>query len=352
MGHGMSASIKIGDRCIDDDEPVFVVAEVAQAHDGSLGTAHAYIDAVASAGADAIKFQTHIAYAESTPSEPWRVPFSKQDASRYDYWRRMEFTPEQWGGLAEHAKEAGLIFLSSPFSVEAVHLLHNLDIPAWKVAAGEMTSFDVMDAMLSTGKPILFSTGMCSWAELDAAVERSRAAHVPFGLYQCTSAYPCPPEKWGLNMLAQLRDRYKCPVGLSDHSGTLFAGLAACALGAAMLEVHVTFSRDCFGPDVPASVTIEELRELVRGVRMVQTALQHPVDKDVQAAALVTMRKTFGKKVVATRNLPAGHVLMREDLGFKKAAGGLAAEQFAVLLGRKVRHAVAADVALEEMDFE
>jgi N,N'-diacetyllegionaminate synthase len=101
---------------------VFVVAEIAQAHDGSLGAAHAYIDAVANAGANAIKFQTHIAAAESTPGEPWRVKFSRQDATRYDYWKRMEFTEEQWHGLKQHADERGLKFLSSPFSVEAVEL--------------------------------------------------------------------------------------------------------------------------------------------------------------------------------------------------------------------------------------
>ncbi|MGC8917653.1 MAG: N-acetylneuraminate synthase family protein, partial [Thermoanaerobaculum sp.] len=111
-----------------------VIAEVAQAHDGSLGLAHAFIDAAADAGASAIKFQTHIAAAESTLGEPWRVKFSPQDRTRYDYWRRMEFTEEQWVGLREHAEERGLYFLSSPFSVEAVELLERVGVAAWKVA--------------------------------------------------------------------------------------------------------------------------------------------------------------------------------------------------------------------------
>src|SRR2546422_8181463 len=98
----------------------FVIGEVAQTHDGSLGLAHAFIDAIAAAGADAVKFQTHIAAAESTPAEPWRIPFSYQDASRYDYWKRMEFSADQWVGLRRHAEECGLLFLSSPFSLEAI----------------------------------------------------------------------------------------------------------------------------------------------------------------------------------------------------------------------------------------
>ena len=114
-----------------DPQHCMIIGEVAQSHDGSLGMAHAFIDAIANAGADAVKFQTHIAAAESTPQEPWRVKFSKQDASRYDYWKRMQFTNEQWHGLADHARERGLHFLSSPFSPEAVSLLTESGVPAW-----------------------------------------------------------------------------------------------------------------------------------------------------------------------------------------------------------------------------
>src|SRR5580700_10422548 len=113
-----------------------VIAEVAQAHDGSLGMAHAFIDAVAKTGANAIKFQTHIAEAESSPEEPWRVRFSYQDDTRYQYWKRMEFTEAQWAGLKEHAERQGLQFLSSPFSLQAAQLLHRLGMQAWKIASG------------------------------------------------------------------------------------------------------------------------------------------------------------------------------------------------------------------------
>ena len=132
-----------GERC-------WVIGEVAQAHDGSLGLAHAYIDAIADAGADAVKFQTHIAHAESTPAEPWRVKFSLQDATRYEYWRRMEFTEDQWLGLRRHADERGLLFLSSPFSVEAVELLRRVGVAAWKVASGEVDDRALFDAMVQT----------------------------------------------------------------------------------------------------------------------------------------------------------------------------------------------------------
>src|SRR6478735_7224173 len=137
-----------------------IVGEVAQAHDGSLGLAHAFIDAIAAAGADAVKFQTHIAAAESTPGEPFRVKFSKQDATRYDYWKRMEFTPEQWQGLRDHALEKGLVFLSSAFSLAAVDLLEVLGMPAWKVGSGEIGTLPMLEKMARTGKPVLLSNGL------------------------------------------------------------------------------------------------------------------------------------------------------------------------------------------------
>ena len=141
----MSPDFKIGGHSVGTGKPCLIIAEVAQAHDGSLGTAHAFIDAIAGAGADAVKFQTHIAAAESTPDEPWRVKFSPQDATRFDYWKRMEFTEEQWKGLKQHADECELIFLSSPFSFEAVDLLDRVGVAAWKVPSGETANAPMLD---------------------------------------------------------------------------------------------------------------------------------------------------------------------------------------------------------------
>ena len=119
-------------------------------HDGSLGLAHAFVDAIADAGADAVKFQTHIAEAESTPAEPFRVAFSKQDATRYDYWVRMAFTEDEWRGLAAHCRERGVLFISSPFSIEAVDLLERVGQPLWKIASGEVSNTRLLDRVLDT----------------------------------------------------------------------------------------------------------------------------------------------------------------------------------------------------------
>lgn len=327
-----------------------IVAEVAQAHDGSLGLAHAFVDAVAGAGADVVKFQTHIASAESTSLEPWRVRFSAQDATRYDYWRRMEFTEEQWRGLRKHAESRGVLFASSPFSVEAVELLQRVGVAYWKVPSGEIGSLPMLERILETGLPVVLSSGMSSLEELDRAVERVKRFGVELTVLQCTSLYPCPPEKIGLNLVPLLRDRYDCAVGLSDHSGTIYPSLAAATLGSEMLEVHVTLSRDMFGPDVAASITSEELKALVEGVRFIEIMNSQPVSKDQMADELRPVRDTFTKSIVARSALPAGTVLREEHLTLKKPGTGIAADRIPGLLGRTLRRSLAADEMIEEVD--
>jgi N-acetylneuraminate synthase len=336
----MNTPIKLpGERCL-------IIAEVGLAHDGSLGLAHAFIDEIARGGADAVKFQTHIAAAESTPAEPFRVAFSRQDATRYEYWQRLEFTEVEWRGLADHAHEKDLLFLSSPFSEEAVALLHRVGMPMWKVASGEIGNVPLLDVMIATGQPIILSSGMSDLAELDKAVERVTKAGLPLAVLQCTTAYPCPPERVGLNMIPFFRDRYGCSVGLSDHSGTIYPGIAAATLGADVVEVHVTMSRGMFGPDVPASVTIEELRSLVDGIRFVERMRANPVEKDVVARDMAPLRAIFTKSVVARTPLATGTVLRAEHLAAKKPGTGVPAERLQEFLGRVLRRDLASDELL------
>lgn len=328
-----------------------IIGEVAQSHDGSLGAAHAFIDAIANAGADVVKFQTHIAAAESTPQEPWRVKFSKQDASRYEYWQRMEFSAEQWQGLADHARERGLLFLSSPFSPEAIDLLMSIGVPAWKIASGEVNNRQLLNQILQTRLPVLLSTGMSGIAEIDSAVQQVKAAGVELMVMQCTTAYPCPPEKIGLNMIPLLRERYNCTVGLSDHSGTIYAGLAAATLGIEALEVHVAFSREMFGPDVPASVTTGELKQLVEGVRFIEKMRNSPVDKDAFAEDAAPLRKLFNKSIVAAVNLPKGITLAEKHLALKKPGNGLSGDWMNDLIGKTLLRDIKADEQILEGDF-
>ena len=329
-----------------------VIGEVALSHDGSLGLAHAFVDAIASAGADAVKFQTHIAAAESTPAEPFRVAFSRQDATRYEYWKRMEFSEAEWRGLSQHCRERGVLFVSSPFSIEAVDLLERVGQPLWKIASGEVSNTALLDRVLDTGAPVLLSTGMSPLAETDAAVARVKARGSNVGVLQCTTAYPCPAERVGLNLVPFYRERYGCWVGLSDHSATIYPGLAGVTLGLDVLEVHVTLSREMFGPDVIASITSSELRQLVEGIRFIERMRAHPIDKDAAARETAPLRRLFTRSIVARTALAAGTVLGRDHLALKKPGTGLPPEQLAELVGRRLKRAVAADELLSLDDLE
>jgi len=342
----MTSSATVGlsvDRCL-------IVAEVGLSHDGSLGLAHAFIDEIARNGADAVKFQTHIAEAESTPAEPFRVTFSRQDATRYEYWKRIAFSEAQWQGLADHARERGLLFLSSPFSREAVDLLKRLGMEMWKIASGEIGNLPLLDAMIATGRPILLSSGMSDLVEMDKAVERVRRTGLPLAVLQCTTAYPCPPERIGLNMIPFFRDRYGCSVGLSDHSGTIYPGIAAATLGVEVVEVHVTMSRGMFGPDVPASITMEGLRQLVDGIRFVERMRASPVDKDAIALEMAPLRAIFTKSLVAREPLSAGTVLTEAHLAGKKPGTGIPAEQLPDFIGRVLRRDLERDEQIRADD--
>ncbi|NNU38789.1 N-acetylneuraminate synthase [Rhizobium sophorae] len=332
--------------------PCFVIGEVAQAHDGSLGAAHAYIDAVAKSGANAVKFQTHIAEAESTPDEKFRVRVFPQDATRYDYWRRMEFSSEQWAGLFDHARQRGLIFLSTPFSFEAVELLDRLGVPAWKVGSGEVGNLPMLKMMARTGKPVLLSSGMSSWSDLDDAFSVVRNNGAEIAVFQCTTAYPCPPDKIGLNLISDMKSRYGVPVGLSDHSGTIYPSLSAVTLGANLIEVHTVFSKECFGPDVPASVTTEELRRLVDGIRFTEAMMLAPVDKDVEARDKKELSILFGKSLYCKTDLQKGHKLNLRDIALKKPGTGMPARMLDDVVGKILKRDYRADEQLKESDLD
>lgn len=344
------SGFQVGKSRIGASEPCFVIAEIAQAHDGSLGTAHAFIDAAYRAKADAIKFQTHLAHAESTPSEPWRIKFSRQDESRYAYWKRMEFTKAQWHELKKHCDEVDIVFLSSPFSVEAVDLLEEVGVPAWKIGSGEVTNVPLFDRIAQSRKPIFLSTGMSSFSEIDTAVAKIKSASLDFALLQCTSIYPTPAEKVGLNLISEFQNRYQCIVGLSDHSAKAATGLAAAALGMKVLEVHLTLSREMFGPDVSSSITSQELRDLIEGIRWIEKIQSHPVNKDQMALELKPVKDAFEKSLVAKSNLLAGTRLTREHLALKKPGTGIPSKNLEIVVGKILLRDLKEDELLRETD--
>lgn len=323
-----------------------LIAEIGSVHDGSFGNAQKLIEAAAAAGADAVKFQTHIAEAETLASAPAPSYFSAEP--RMDYFRRTGFSLEQWRKLAAHAGEHGVTFLSSPFSLEAVDLLEKVGISAYKIPSGEVSNIPLLEKIARTGKPVLLSSGMSDWAALDQAVAVVRDA-CPTTIMQCSSAYPCPPERVGLNVIGEMAARYSLPVGFSDHTLGLAAPIAAVTLGAVVVEKHFTFSRQMYGSDAKHSMEPDEFKLMAQALREVWAMRAHPVNKN-DASPYADMKRIFEKSIVTARAVTAGEALTLEMLAFKKPGDGIPARDYARLIGRRVRQNLSTDHKITEDD--
>jgi N,N'-diacetyllegionaminate synthase len=326
---------------------VYIIAEVGSVHDGSFGNAQRLIDVAASCGADAVKFQTHLPAAETLKDAP--MPSYFKGEPRFEYFARTGFTLEQWKKLAKHAADAGIEFMSSPFSEQAVAMLEDIGISRYKIPSGEVSNLPMLEAIAKTGKQVLLSSGMSSWSELDAAVQTILHHHDRLSVMQCTSAYPCPPERVGLNVLGEMRARWNLPVGYSDHSMENNACLAAVALGATVVEKHLTFSRAMYGSDAKHSAEPLQFAALVKGIREISAMLASPVDKN-DLGDFREMKEIFEKSIVSTRLIPAGTIITADMLGIKKPGTGIPAAKIKEVIGRIAQHDVAADKLILDSD--
>jgi N-acetylneuraminate synthase len=322
-----------------------IIAEIGSVHDGSFGNAVKLIEAAAAAGAGAAKFQTHIAAAETLRNAP--MPSYFKGEPRFKYFERTGFTRDQWRELKAACDANKVVFLSSPFSLEAVDLLEDVGVGTYKIPSGEVTNIPLLEKIRQTGKPVLLSSGMSDWTELDAAMAALKGA--PVTILQCTSAYPCKPEEVGLNVIGEMAARYKVPVGFSDHTMGYAASFAAAAMGATVIEKHFTYSRLMYGSDAKHSMEPEEFAVFSQGLRDIWKMRASPVDK-ADASAYAEMKRIFQKSVVLQRDKKAGATLTLADLAFKKPGDGIPAARYGEVVGRKLARDAAADHKLSWED--
>ena len=265
-------TVMIGERVIGDSHPVYVIAEIGINHNGDLGVAKRLIDVAAEAGCDAVKFQKRtpeICVPEEQKGQVRDTPWGEM--TYLDYRYRVEFGEDEYRSIGEHAERRGLHWFASPWDVPSVDFLAKLDVVAYKVASACLTDDELLAAIRDTERPVLLSTGMSTMAEVDRAVgvlgrERLVVLHT-------TSTYPCPPEESNLRAMATLRERFGVPVGYSGHERGLQVSVAAVALGAAVVERHITLDRTMWGSDQAASIEPHGLENLVRDIRIIETAM-------------------------------------------------------------------------------
>ena len=330
--------MKIGNKLVGDGEPVFIIAEAGSNHNRKLKQAKQLIDVAADAGADAVKFQTFQAdkiVAKVSPKAGYMKKVSEEE-STYEIFKRIELPREWHSELAEYAGKKGLIFLSSPFDEEAVDLLNEVGVPAFKVASGELTNLPLLRYMARKRKPMIVSTGAATIGEVDEAVSAIRSAgNKKIVLLHCVVNYPAAPEDANLLAMSALKQKFKLPVGYSDHTLGTVAPIAAVALGATIIEKHFTLSRKLPGPDHFYAVEPNELKVIVDGIRKVEKMRGIPIKKPVKAE--LEIRKLARRSVFARVDIPAGTLIREEMLVTLRPVIGLDPKYFEMVVGKKSR---------------
>lgn len=320
----------------------FIIAEAGVNHNGDLNLAHRLVDAAADAGADAVKFQTFepgLVTSRRAERARYQARNTGSDDSQLALLEGLVLPRAAYRELQAHADERGIVFLSTPFDVPSADFLQELGVTAFKIPSGELTNHPFLADLAGRGLPLLVSTGMSDLAEVEAAVAViRRAGDPPLALFHCVSNYPADPDDCNLRAMATMRERLGVPVGWSDHTAGLPVSVAAVALGAELLEKHLTLHRTLPGPDHLASLEPDEMAELVAQVRLVRRArgdgVKRPTPAEEPIAALVR------RSLHARRPLAAGAVLGPDDLIALRPAGGITPGLLDSVLGRSLLRGV------------
>jgi sialic acid synthase SpsE len=340
----MKNKIRIGARWVGEGEPTFIIAEAGANHDRKLSQAKQLIDVAVDAGADAVKFQVYSAetlYSRKTPQFSYLKELGEKK-STFQVLKDIEIPREWLGELAGYCRDKGIIFLATPFDLEAVDQLYNVGVPAYKWAAFEMVDLPLLKYAASKGKPMLLSTGMCNLADIQEAIDAVHAAgNEDIILLQCTSLYPTKINQVNLRMMDTLKDAFKLPVGLSDHTLGITVPTAAVARGACVIEKHYTLGRKLKGPDHPFALEPEELKQMVRAIRDVEESLGSPIKQMIPEEE--EMAKLGRRSIIARVDIPRGTKITEDMLIIKRPGYGIPPKFLDTVIGREVKRDIEKD---------
>jgi N-acetylneuraminate synthase/N,N'-diacetyllegionaminate synthase len=345
--------VPIGERVIGEG-PVYVIAEGGVNHNGDPALARRLVEAAAEAGADAVKFQTfdpHALAAVGAPTAAYQRTSGVAEGDQQELLRKLVLPGSAWADLQEHARARDLVFLSTPFDDASAALLDDLGVPAFKVGSGELTNLPFIARLARRGRPLLVSTGMADMVEVAAVVDTVRAAgDVPLALFHCVSSYPAAPADANVRAIETMRRAFALPVGWSDHTRGIELPMAAVAVGAQIVEKHLTLDRRLPGPDHAASLEPGEFREMVAGIRAIEAALGNGVKAPV--AAEQDVARVARRSLHWRRSLPPGATIGSGDLEILRPATGLAPANLDDVVGRRTARAVEAGQAVDAGDVD
>jgi N-acetylneuraminate synthase/N,N'-diacetyllegionaminate synthase len=351
---GLVKTIDIAGRKIGPGYPCFVIAEAGVNHNGDIELAKALIDAAAEAGADAVKFQTFRAEEVSSSSAP-KADYQRQTTdpaeSQLEMLRQLELTPEAHLELQKYCRQRGILFLSTPFDADSADLLDELGVPLFKIGSGEVTNGPFLEYVARKAKPIILSTGMSYLSEIDQAVRVIRGAGCDrLIMLHCVSNYPADPADVNLRAMQTLAVAFNVNVGYSDHTMGVESALGAVALGAAVIEKHLTLDRNLPGPDHKASLEPHEMTSLVQGIRTLESALGDGIKQSTPSEENV--RRVARRSLVLKNDIKAGDLIEASMLTAIRPAGGIDPYLMEFVVGRRAKRSIKAGQMLTWQDLE
>ncbi len=334
----MMKPVQIGDRLVGSGEPCFIVAEAGVNHNGDIGLAHRLIDAAVDAGADAVKFQSFVTDEVIRPDAPkavYQVETTGESGSQYEMLKALELSADQQAELKAHCEQLGILYLCTPYETMSVDMLDHMGIDAFKIASADITNIPFLRYIASKGRPVILSTGMATLCEVEQAVGtlNNGGLNDKIVLLHCTTQYPAPLNEANLRAILTMRRAFGCPVGFSDHTPGIGASPWAVAVGACMIEKHFTLDRNMPGPDHRASLEPDELADLVRAVRDVETALGDGIKRPMPSE--IPNKPRMRKSLVARRAIHAGDIITPDALACKRPGGGLNPIWFDRVVGKR-----------------
>jgi sialic acid synthase SpsE len=328
--------MRIAGQQIGDGAPCYVIAEAGANHNRDLGIARELIDVAADAGADAVKFQVYSGkalYSTKTPRFTYLEGIS--DKETHEILEEAALPREWLPELASYAAERGIQFFATPFDADAVQELAAVGVPAFKIASFELVDLGLIAAVAAHGLPLILSTGMATYGEIEDALGAAGGAEV--ALLRCASLYPAPAHVMNLRAMATMRQAFGVPVGLSDHTEGIAVPLGAAGMGMDILEKHFTLDRSLPGPDHPFAIEPDELRALVAGVRAIEAAGGDGILRGPSEEEAGEMYRLARRSIVAAAAIPAGTVIERDHLTVKRPGFGIAPKLIDVVVGRTAR---------------
>ncbi|MBI3090345.1 MAG: N-acetylneuraminate synthase family protein [Candidatus Tectomicrobia bacterium] len=342
-------TIRIGDRSVGNDHPVYIIAEIGINHNGDMHIVKRLIDVAVEAGCDAVKFQKRHLKSIYTTNVLTNLNHCEQ-AFQYiiPILNLYELSPEQMWEIKRYCDEVGIVFLCTPFDPHSAALLQSMNIPAFKVASADLTNFELIDELVTFQKPLLLSTGMSLESEIDCTVEHLRKRDAQFALLHCVSAYPVDPRDAKLRRITHMIDKYQVPVGYSGHDIGTALSIVATTLGCCIIEKHITLDREMRGPDHKISLLPEELKRLVASVRECEEAILDVRDHILPGEVLNKM--VFRKSVVALKPIKKGERIERAMVGVKSPGIGLSGQRMPELVGKVAPRDFEKDAIFYESD--